>query len=130
LAANAHADITDDIEYTGIVFDVTGLRQFQPAAILRLRDDMGKVFYPTESILKDRLSGSLLTLYGNSLETLTTSDRIGETPLMIEVDALFQTLSSDLQLRSSDVERLKGNEALWQLIERGRVAVLMSGSAE
>ena len=130
LAANAHADITDDIEYTGIVFDVTGLRQFQPAAILRLRDDMGKVFYPTESILKDRLSGSLLTLYGNSLETLTTSGRIGETPLIIEVDALFQTFSSDLQLRSSDVKRLKGNETLWQLIERGRVAVLMSVSAE
>ena len=130
LAANAHADTTDDIEYTGIVFDVTALQQFQPAAILRLRDDVGKVFYPTDSILKDRLSGSQPTLYGSSLETLTTNGRIGETPLIIEVDALFQTFSSDLQLRPSDANQLKHNEALWQLIERGQVAVLMSGSAE
>ena len=130
LAANAHADIAGDIEYSGIVFDVTALQQFQPAAILRLRDDVGKVFYPSDSIVKDTLSGSLPTLYGNSVETLTTFDRIGETPLIIEVDALFLSFSSDLQLRSSDMKRLKSNEALWQLIENGRVAVLMSGNAE
>jgi len=105
----------DTTSYSGLLIDVSNLRNFKKAMVVRLVDKEGNEIYPARHLSREVLTKRNTSVgYMFGLEDARKNTRVFSTPLEIKVDSVYKNKRSNIVLNDSQIETIQnlGEEVL------------------
>lgn len=99
-------DVTQDIEITGVVIDVSG-SQFIPSLDPKIRKASGDILYPTQKNATNIINnGQLVSLFATNVDFAMEHPMVGASPLLLKARQTWKSNLTEILLSGSDADRM------------------------
>ena len=112
-------------EMTGIIIDASHLREFELALAPKIRDENGRILYPTNDSHMAEMVKNRPVSYHFDLEEAVTSPRVAANPLILKAKSTYMYFESDLVISNSDAQRVRDSADLLGRMNNAAVIIIV-----
>lgn len=113
-------------QFSGLLIDASAVPDFELATIPNIRDEKGKVIYPTEATSYDDIVNKRGVTYDFDLEDAIRNKRVARTPFVIKALSTYKNLASDLVIRIDDANRVGQSSSTVEAMNRAGVLIVVA----
>lgn len=135
--ANQGLDVTDQLKqaiieyetnarFSGLLVDASSVANFELATIPRIRDESGKVIYPSDDTSYDDIVNKRGVTYDFDIQDAVRNQRVAQTPLMIKALSTYESLPSDLIITAADAAKIMQSASTVQAMNKAGVLIVVA----
>lgn len=112
--------------FSGLLIDASAVPDFELATIPNIRDEQGKVLYPTKATSYDDIVNKRGVTYDFDLDDAIRNKRVATKPFVIRAISTYKNLSSDLMVRAADAERVTQSSSTVHAMNKAGVLIVVA----
>ncbi len=112
--------------FSGLLIDASGVADFELATIPRIRDESGKVLYPSEDTSYDDIVNKRGVTSDFDIQDAVRNQRVAQTPLVVKAVSTYESLPSDLIIRASDAGKIMQSQSTVQAMNKAGVLIVVA----
>lgn len=113
-------------QFSGLLIDAKGIANFQLATMPKIRDQTGKVLYPTDQTNYSDLVNNRGVTYDFDMQDAVRNKRVAKTPFIIKALSTYKNLASDLVISTQDAKRMEASASTVQAMNNAGVLIVVS----
>ncbi len=112
--------------FSGLLIDASAVPGFELATIPKIRDETGKILYPSDATSYDDIVNKRGVTYDFDLEDAIRNQRVARTPFIIKALSTYKSLPSDLVIKSSDASNILQSQSTLQAMNKAGVLIVVA----
>jgi len=117
-------DTIEDVEYSGVLIDISDVEEFKKAMIVRLVDENGREIYPSNVVSKKTLlrkNTSVGYMYG--IEDARVNPRVFSKPYEIKAHKVYKNRKSNIVLTHKQIEDIKALDK--EILKKAKIILVL-----
>ncbi len=112
--------------FSGLLIDASAVPAFELATIPKIRDETGRILYPSDATSYDDIVNKRGVTYDFDLEDAIRNQRVARTPFIIKAVSTYKSLPSDLVIKSSDANNILQSQSTLQAMNKAGVLIVVA----
>jgi hypothetical protein len=113
-------------KFSGLLIDASSVPAFELATIPKIRDETGKILYPSKDTSYDDIVNKRGVTYDFDLQDAIRNQRVATTPFVINALSTYKSLPSDLIITTSDAEKIMQSQSTRQAMNKAGVLIVVA----
>lgn len=113
-------------QYSGLLINASGVRNFELATIPNIRDEEGNVIYPGKETNYNDIVSKRGVTYDFDLADAIRNRRVATTPFTINAVSTYKNLASDLVISKQDADRVKQSPSTLEAMNKAGVLIVVA----
>lgn len=113
-------------QFSGLLIDASSVPAFELATIPKIRDETGKILYPTSDTSYDDIVNKRGVTYDFDLQDAIRNKRVATTPFIIEAISIYKSLPSDLTITKADADKILQSQSTITAMNKAGVLIVVA----
>lgn len=112
--------------FSGLIIDASSVPAFELATIPKIRDETGKILYPSKDTSYDDIVNKRGVTYDFDLQDAIRNQRVAATPFIIKAISTYKSLPSDLIITTADAGKIMQSQSTIAAMNKAGVLIVVA----